>query len=166
MLALPGWSDVRITAAHRACLARGRLMRAVVQRVTGAHVDVDGETVGEIGTGLLVLVGVTHSDTTAEAHALARKVHGLRILRAERSLADTPGAGVLVVSQFTLYGDARKGRRPSWSAAAPASQAHPLVDAVAAQLRLLGAPVATGRFGADMRVHSVNDGPVTVLLEA
>jgi D-tyrosyl-tRNA(Tyr) deacylase len=165
MLALPGWSDVRITAAHRACLARGRLMRAVVQRVTGAHVDVDGETVGEIGTGLLVLVGVTHSDTTAEAHALARKVHGLRILRAERSVADTPEAAVLAVSQFTLYGDARKGRRPTWAAAAPGPVAEPLFDEFVAALRAAGATVQTGVFGADMRVDLTNDGPVTVLLE-
>ena len=140
-------------------------MRAVVQRVIGARVEVTGETVGEIGSGLLVLVGVTHDDTPTTAADLARKIHGLRILRAERSLADTPEAAVLVVSQFTLYGDTRKGRRPSWSAAAPAALAEPLVEAVAAQLRERGARVETGRFGADMQVELINDGPVTVLLE-
>jgi D-aminoacyl-tRNA deacylase len=140
-------------------------VRAVVQRVTSASVEVDGAVVGAIGTGLLVLVGVTHGDTPAEANALARKIHGLRILRGERSLADQPGAAALVVSQFTLYGDARKGRRPTWAAAAPGPVAEPLVDRVVAALRELGAPVATGIFGADMRVGLVNDGPVTVLLE-
>jgi D-tyrosyl-tRNA(Tyr) deacylase len=140
-------------------------MRAVVQRVTHARVEVDGATVGAIGTGLLVLVGVTHDDTVSSAQGLARKIHGLRILRDERSVADTPEAGVLIVSQFTLYGDTRKGRRPSWSAAAPGAVAEPLVEAVAAFLRELGANVQTGRFGADMRVESINDGPVTVLLE-
>lgn len=140
-------------------------MRAVVQRVTEASVTVDGAVVGEIGPGLLVLIGVTHGDTEAQAVALARKVHGLRILRDERSVADEAGAGVLAVSQFTLYGDARKGRRPTWAAAAPGPVAEPLVDAFVAELRVLGATVATGLFGADMRVHLVNDGPVTVLLE-
>lgn len=140
-------------------------MRAVVQRVSNAAVEVDGQTVGEIGTGLLVLVGVTHSDGPDQAHALARKVHGLRVLRDERSIADTPQAGALVVSQFTLYGDARKGRRPTWAAAAPGLQAEPLVDEVVRALRGLGATVATGIFGADMRVHLTNDGPITVLLE-
>jgi D-tyrosyl-tRNA(Tyr) deacylase len=114
---------------------------------------------------LLVLVGVTHGDTAASAAALARKIHGLRILRAEQSLADVPEPSVLLVSQFTLYGDTRKGRRPSWSAAAPGALAEPLVDTVAAQLRQLGVTVATGRFGADMQVESINDGPVTVLVE-
>lgn len=141
-------------------------MRAVVQRVTSASVDVDGERVAEIGLGLLVLLGVTHDDTRERASALARKVHGLRILRDERSVADTPEAAILVVSQFTLYGDARKGRRPTWAAAAPASVAEPLVAGFAAALRALGAAVQTGVFGADMRVGLVNDGPVTVLLEA
>jgi D-tyrosyl-tRNA(Tyr) deacylase len=140
-------------------------VRAVVQRVSRARVSVAGDTVGEIGAGLLVFVGVTHSDTVVQATALARKVHGLRVLRDERSVADTPEAGVLVVSQFTLYGDARKGRRPTWIAAASAATAAPLVDAVASTLRDLGVSVATGRFGADMQVELVNDGPITVLLE-
>ena len=140
-------------------------MRAVVQRVSSASVEVDGETVGAIGTGLLVLVGVTHTDVPAQAQALARKVHGLRVLRDERSIADTPDAGALVVSQFTLYGDARKGRRPTWAAAAPGSVAEPLVDEVVSALRDLGASVAAGIFGADMRVHLTNDGPITLVLE-
>ena len=140
-------------------------MRAVVQRVTRARVVVDGAEVGAIGTGLLVLVGVTHGDGPGTAAALARKIHGLRILRGEASVADRPDAGVLVVSQFTLYGDARKGRRPTWAAAAPGAVAEPLVDLVVAELRGLGATVATGVFGADMAVESVNDGPVTVLLD-
>jgi D-tyrosyl-tRNA(Tyr) deacylase len=141
-------------------------MRAVVQRVSQARVQVGRETVGEIGAGLLVLVGVTHTDTAEQAAWLARKVHGLRILRDERSVADSPDTGVLVVSQFTLYGDARKGRRPTWAAAAPGPLAEPLVEAFAAALRDLGAFVATGRFGADMQVELVNDGPITLLLEA
>jgi D-tyrosyl-tRNA(Tyr) deacylase len=141
-------------------------MRAVVQRVTSASVEVDGEVVGAIATGLLVLVGVTHSDTPEQSTALARKIHGLRIMREEQSLADLPDAGVLVVSQFTLYGDARKGRRPTWAAAAPGSVAEPLVAALVTGLRELGATVQTGVFGADMRVGLVNDGPVTVVLEA
>ncbi len=136
-----------------------------MQRVERAAVRVDGRTVGEIGTGLLVLVGVTHSDTGSDAAALARKVHGLRILRDERSVADVPEAGVLVVSQFTLFADTTKGRRPSWSAAAPAEVAEPLVDAFAAELHGLGVTVQTGLFGADMRVELINDGPVTLLLE-
>lgn len=140
-------------------------MRAVVQRVSRAAVEVDGETVGAIGTGLLVLVGVTHSDERAQAHALARKLHGLRILRDERSIADTPDAAALVVSQFTLYGDARTGRRPTWAAAAPGPVAQPLVDELVSALRDLGTFVATGIFGADMRVHLTNDGPITLLLE-
>lgn len=140
-------------------------MRAVVQRVSSASVEVDGDVVGAIGTGLLVLVGVTHGDTPGQAAALARKIHGLRILREEQSVADRPEAGVLVVSQFTLYGDTRKGRRPTWAAAAPGPVAEPLVDAVVEALRDLGATVRTGIFGADMRVGLVNDGPVTVLLE-
>ena len=141
-------------------------MRAVIQRVTEARVEVEGEIVGAIGTGLLVLIGVTHSDGPDQAAALARKVHGLRILRDERSVADTPDAGVLVVSQFTLYGDARKGRRPTWAAAAPGPVAEPLVGEFVTALRGLGTTVATGVFGADMRVTLVNDGPVTVLLES
>jgi D-tyrosyl-tRNA(Tyr) deacylase len=140
-------------------------VRAVIQRVSSASVEVGGEVVGEIGTGLLVLVGVTHSDTPATAVALARKVHGLRILRDELSVADLPDSGVLVVSQFTLYGDARKGRRPTWAAAAPGPMAAPLVDAVVEELRRIGTNVRTGVFGADMRVGLVNDGPITVLVE-
>jgi D-aminoacyl-tRNA deacylase len=138
-------------------------VKAVVQRVTRASVE--GETVGAIDVGLLVLVGVTHSDTEREAVTLARKVHKLRILRDEQSIADRPDAGILVVSQFTLYGDARKGRRPTWAAAAPGSVAEPLVEAFVATLREIGAAVRTGVFGADMRVELVNDGPITVLLE-
>lgn len=138
-----------------------------MQRVSRASVAVDGELVSAIGTGLLVLIGVTHTDTAAQASTLARKVHGLRILRAERSVADLPdSAEVLVVSQFTLYGDARKGRRPTWAAAAPGSVAEPLVADFVAALQELGTRVKTGVFGADMRVELVNDGPVTVLLEA
>jgi D-tyrosyl-tRNA(Tyr) deacylase len=140
-------------------------VRAVVQRVTRAGVKVDGAVVAEIGTGLVVLVGVSRSDDRAAASALARKLATLRILRAERSLADSPGAAALVVSQFTLYGDTRKGRRPSWNAAAPGELAEPLVEAVVADLRELGVAVRTGNFGADMQVELVNDGPVTVLLE-
>jgi D-tyrosyl-tRNA(Tyr) deacylase len=141
-------------------------VRVVVQRVTRASVAVDGAEVGAIDRpGLLVLVGVTHDDTPGVAAALARKVADLRILRGERSALDE-GAPVLVVSQFTLYADTRKGRRPSWSAAAPGPVAEPLVESFAAALRDLGLEVATGRFGADMAVSLVNDGPITLLLEA
>jgi D-tyrosyl-tRNA(Tyr) deacylase len=140
-------------------------MRAVVQRVSRASVAVDGAVVGRIGTGLLVLIGVTHDDTPERAIAMATKIANLRILRDEASLAEVPGAAVLVVSQFTLYGDARKGRRPTWAAAAPGSVAEPLVDSVAAALRAMGLTTQTGRFGADMSVELVNDGPFTVLLE-
>ncbi|WP_461032415.1 D-aminoacyl-tRNA deacylase [Streptomyces mayteni] len=140
-------------------------MRAVVQRVDGAAVEVAGETVGEIvGEGLCVLVGATHTDTAETAARLARKLWTLRVLEGEKSCSDV-GAPLLVVSQFTLYGDARKGRRPTWQAAAPGELAEPLVDAVVAELRALGATVATGRFGAKMRVSLTNDGPFTVLLE-
>jgi D-aminoacyl-tRNA deacylase len=146
-------------------------VRALVQRVSEAHVEVDGAVVGAIGTGLLVLVGVTHEDTVAVAEAVARKVYGLRILGgrhgvgSERSLADDPDSAVLVVSQFTLYGDGRKGRRPTWAAAAPGPVAEPLVDAVTDTLRSLGARVETGVFGADMRVRLINEGPMTLLIE-
>jgi D-aminoacyl-tRNA deacylase len=141
-------------------------VRLVVQRVTRASVTVDGRVVGRLDRpGLLVLVGVTHDDTADGAAALARKVADLRILRAERSALDER-APVLVVSQFTLYAATRKGRRPSWSAAAPGPVAEPLVDAFAAALRALGLEVATGLFGADMAVELVNDGPVTLILEA
>ncbi|WP_280332709.1 D-aminoacyl-tRNA deacylase [Nocardia wallacei] len=146
-------------------------MRVLVQRVTAAQVTVDGEVVGRIDPaaagaphGLLALVGVTHDDTPATAKTLADKLFRLRILDGERSAADL-AAPILVVSQFTLYADTAKGRRPSWSAAAPGAVAEPLVDAFAADLRALGATVATGRFGAHMRIELVNDGPVTILLE-
>ncbi|URM90851.1 D-aminoacyl-tRNA deacylase [Streptomyces sp. MRC013] len=140
-------------------------MRAVVQRVDGARVEVAGETVGEIvGEGLCVLVGVTHEDTPDEAARLARKLWGLRVLDGEKSCSDVD-APLLVVSQFTLYGDARKGRRPTWNAAAPGDVAEPLVDEVVARLREMGATVATGRFGARMRVSLTNDGPFTVIVD-
>lgn len=145
-------------------------MRAVVQRVSEASVVVDGEVVGSVGgpdagaDHLLVLLGITHDDTVQKADALARKVHGLRILHEEVSVADT-GGSVLVVSQFTLYGDTRRGRRPSWLAAARPEVAEPLVERVVAELRSLGAHVGTGRFRADMAVELVNDGPVTLLIE-
>ncbi len=144
-------------------------MRAVVQRVSEASVSVDGETVGRIGPGLCVLVGVTHDDDEPTARRLADKIWGLRIMDdpdgvMNRSVAETTGE-VLVVSQFTLYGDTRKGRRPGWSAAARPEQAEPLIEAVVEELGRLGATVATGRFRADMQVALVNDGPATVLLE-
>lgn len=141
-------------------------MRAVIQRVTRAAVTVDGAAVGAIqGPGLLVLLGVTHDDGPAQVQLMARKVAELRILRGEQAAVDA-GAPVLVVSQFTLYADTRKGRRPTWNAAAPRPVAEPLVDAVVAALRERGLEVATGAFGADMSVELVNDGPVTVLVEA
>jgi D-tyrosyl-tRNA(Tyr) deacylase len=139
-------------------------MRAVVQRVTRAQVEVDGRSVGEIGAGLAVLLGVTHDDDRDVARRLAAKIWTLRILRGEQSAADA-GAGILVVSQFTLYGDARKGRRPTWTAAAPGEVAEPLYDAFCAELRALGADVAEGVFGADMAVTLTNDGPTTLVLE-
>jgi D-tyrosyl-tRNA(Tyr) deacylase len=126
---------------------------------------VDGEVVGAIDrSGLVVLVGVTHDDTPTQATALAEKIYSLRILDGEKSCADT-GAPLLVISQFTLYADTRKGRRPSWSAAAPGPVAEPLVESFIEALRALGATVATGRFGADMKVSLVNDGPVTLILD-
>ena len=138
-------------------------MRAVVQRVSHASVTVDGEVVGRInGPGLMALVGVTHTDTAAEAARLAKKLWTLRILEDEQSCSDI-GAALLVVSQFTLYGDARKGRRPTWQAAAPGPVAEPLVDAVVKELRALGAEVATGVFGAQMSVALTNERPFTVL---
>ena len=145
-------------------------MRAVVSRVAWARVVADGELTGEIGAGLLVLVGVTHGDTEADAAWLAAKVAGLRVFDDDRgvmnrSLAET-GGGALVVSQFTLYGDARKGRRPSYLAAAPPPRAAPLVEAVAKALAGAGVPVAGGRFGAEMVVESAGDGPVTILLDS
>lgn len=141
-------------------------MRAVVQRVSRAAVRVDGAVVGAIdGPGLLVLVGATHHDGPDQIATMARKVAELRILQDEQSALDL-GAPVLVVSQFTLYADTRKGRRPSWSAAAPASVAEPLVQALVDALRGHGLPVQTGRFGAHMEVEMVGDGPVTLLLES
>jgi D-tyrosyl-tRNA(Tyr) deacylase len=140
-------------------------MRAVVTRCRSARVEVAGELVGELPRpGLLALVGVTHDDNDAEAAKLVRKIAELRILEGERSAVDLD-APVLVVSQFTLYGDARKGRRPSWSNAAPGQVSEPLIDEVVTGLRARGLHVETGRFGAMMRVHSDNDGPFTVLLD-
>ncbi|NUQ87647.1 MAG: D-tyrosyl-tRNA(Tyr) deacylase [Glycomyces artemisiae] len=139
-------------------------MRAVVQTVAEAEVTVDGASVGKIGEGLLVLVGVTHTDGDDEARWIAEKIWSLRIMEGERSASDNE-APILLVSQFTLYADTRKGRRPSWNAAAPGPVAEPLVEAVAARLRALGAHVETGKFGAMMRVSSVNVGPNTILLE-
>ena len=140
-------------------------MRVVLQRVAGASVTVDGSVVGRVdGEGLLALVGVTHDDGPEQVERLARKIADLRLLRGERSVLEA-GAGVLVVSQFTLYGDARKGRRPSWSAAAPGPVAEPLVEALCAALRTRGVRVETGVFGADMAVALVNDGPVTLVLD-
>jgi len=140
-------------------------MRAVVQRVTSASVTVAGEVVGAIDSpGLLVYLGVTHDDGPDEVAWMARKIRDVRILREERSASET-AAPVLVVSQFTLYGDARKGRRPTWAAAAPGPVSEPLYDAVCAELERLGTRVERGVFGAAMEVVSVNDGPFTVLLE-
>jgi D-tyrosyl-tRNA(Tyr) deacylase len=140
-------------------------MRAVLQRVTRASVAVDGEEVGAIDRpGLLALVGVTHDDGPEQVAAMARKISELRILRDERSVLDE-GAPVLVVSQFTLYADTRKGRRPSWNGAAPGDVAEPMVEAVVAALRGRGVEVATGRFGAMMEVSLVNDGPVTLVVD-
>jgi D-tyrosyl-tRNA(Tyr) deacylase len=146
-----------------------RAMRALVQRVTQARVTVAGERVGEIGSGLLVLVGVTHDDTPAIASRLADKVGNLRVFDdadgvMNRTLLDTGGAA-LVVSQFTLYGDTTRGRRPSWTAAAAPEVAEPLCAAFASGLHDAGVPVETGRFRADMQVALVNDGPVTLMLE-
>jgi len=140
-------------------------VRAVVSRVLSASVTVDEAVVGAIDSpGLLVLIGVTHNDDVRKARSLAGKVHELRILRDEQSAA-TVGAPILVVSQFTLYGSTTKGRRPSWSAAAPGSVAEPLVAEVIAELRRRGAVVSTGVFAATMAVTSVNDGPFTVIVE-
>lgn len=140
-------------------------MRAVASRVSSAAVTVDGAVVGELtGAGLLVLVGVTHTDTADTAARLAGKLHEMRLLRDEQSCAST-GAGLLVVSQFTLYGRTGRGRRPSWTDAAPGPVAAPLIDALVAELRRRGAPVATGVFGADMSVISANDGPFTIIVD-
>lgn len=147
-------------------------MRALVQRVTRASVTVGDEVTGAIGPGLCVLVGVTHADRPEEARALAAKVWNLRVFEGDDGRMDRPvgevgehGGEVLVVSQFTLYGDTRKGRRPSWIQAAAPEQAEPLIDLVCDELRSLGAAVATGRFRADMAVELVNDGPVTLMIE-
>jgi D-aminoacyl-tRNA deacylase len=144
-------------------------VRALVQRVTEARVRVDGEVVGEIGAGLCVLVGATHDDTDAHAAKLAAKVANLRVFDDDagvmnRSLLEAGGAA-LVVSQFTLYGDTARGRRPSWVAAARPEHAEPLVEQFVRELAALGVPIATGRFRADMQVALVNDGPVTLLVE-
>lgn len=142
-------------------------MRVLVQRVSSARVVVDGATVGEInpaGQGLLALVGITHTDSVDLVEKMAEKLWRLRILEDEKAAADV-AAPILVVSQFTLYANTVKGRRPSWNAAAPRPVAEPLIDRFADCLRALGAPVSTGEFGAQMQVELVNDGPVTVLLE-
>jgi D-tyrosyl-tRNA(Tyr) deacylase len=145
-------------------------MRAVVQRVRSARVLVEQEVVGEIGRGLLVLLGVTHSDTGAQAQWLADKITGLRIFedadgKMNLGVAEV-GGGVLVVSQFTLYGDCRKGRRPSFIEAAPPEIAIPLYEAFLTAVRAQGLPTASGRFGAMMQVELVNDGPVTLILDS
>ncbi len=141
-------------------------MRAVVQRVSQAAVTVDGAVVGAIDEpGLVVLLGVTHDDSAAIADRLAAKIWTLRILRDEKSCSDL-GAPLLVISQFTLYADTRKGRRPSWSAAAPGPVSEPLYDAFCASLERLGARVERGRFGASMSVDLTNDGPVTLVLDS
>jgi D-aminoacyl-tRNA deacylase len=145
-------------------------MRALVQRVSEARVAVDGRVEGEIGIGLVVLLGITHTDTAEQASYLAGKVAGLRIFedadgKMNRAVSDV-GGGVLVVSQFTLYGDCRKGRRPSFDAAARPDQAQVFYEAFVTDLRALGVPVATGVFQAHMQVALVNDGPVTLMLEA
>jgi D-tyrosyl-tRNA(Tyr) deacylase len=144
-------------------------VRAVVQRVTRADVTVDGSTVAAIGRGLCVLLAVTHDDDADRAHRMAEKLWHLRILADDAGVmnrsASEIGAPILVVSQFTLYGDTARGRRPSWLAAARPQQAEPLVEAVVEELRALGASVATGRFGADMQLALVNDGPVTLIVD-
>lgn len=155
-------------------------MRAVLQRARDASVTVDGAVVGAFtGPGVVALIGVTHTDTPAIAARLAEKIHGLRIFEAHHAPPDVclpPGSArelsagdlhlpVLVISQFTLYADTRKGRRPTWDNAAPGDVAAPLVDAVADGLRALGTDVSTGVFGADMQVHLVNDGPITIILD-
>ena len=140
-------------------------MRAVIQRASAASVRVDGQVVGALqGPGLCIFLGVTHDDTEDTAQRMAVKIHELRILRDERSAADID-APLLVISQFTVYGDARKGRRPTWTAAAPGNVAEPLVEHVVQALRARGARVETGRFGADMQVDLENDGPVTFWVE-
>ena len=140
-------------------------MRAVIQRALSASVTVDGDVVGAFdGPGLVVLLGVTHDDGTPPVEWMARKIWGLRILRDEQSASDVD-APLLVISQFTLYGDARKGRRPTWNAAAPGPVSEPVYEQVCTALEALGAKVSRGRFGADMQVELVNDGPVTLVLD-
>jgi D-tyrosyl-tRNA(Tyr) deacylase len=140
-------------------------VRAVVQRVSQASVTVGQRVVGAFcEPGLLVLVGITHEDTPDKAAKLAAKLWGLRVLEGEKSCSDV-AAPLLVISQFTLYADTRKGRRPTWQAAAPGPVAEPLVDALVSSLRALGARVETGIFGADMKVSLINDGPVTIIVE-
>jgi D-tyrosyl-tRNA(Tyr) deacylase len=153
------------SAARPGLVRECRLVRAVIQRASAASVTVGGEVVGRLpAAGLVVLLGVTHADTAATAAALARKIYHLRILADERSCAEL-AAPLLVISQFTLYADTSKGRRPSWQAAAPGLVAEPLIVAFAATLRELGASVQTGVFGASMQLELVNDGPVTLILE-
>ena len=144
-------------------------MKAVVTRVNSASVCIDGALHGQIGRGFLILLGIGPDDTPALCRKLAEKILGLRVFRDEknkmnRSLADV-GGSVLVVSQFTLYADTTKGKRPTWDAAAPGHVAEPLIDAFTDELKALGAPIATGRFGADMQVTLTNDGPITIMLE-
>lgn len=141
-------------------------MRAVVQRVSRAEVRVDDRVVGRLdGPGLVVLLGVAHEDTADDAERLAAKIVRLRIMAGEQSVDET-GGGILAISQFTLYADTRKGRRPSWGAAAPGPIAEPLYDAFCAAVERAGVPVARGIFGADMAVELVNDGPVTIVLDS
>jgi D-tyrosyl-tRNA(Tyr) deacylase len=152
-------------------------VRAIVQRASGASVTVDGQVVSSfVGPGLVVLVGVTHADTPAHAARLAAKIHELRIFDPGHAAGEVPegrrelsaaelGLPLIVVSQFTLYGDTRKGRRPTWTAAAPGPVAEPLVEAVVAELRARGATVGRGVFGADMKVALVNDGPITLVID-
>ena len=167
LLDVPHLAGVRPGERRHCRVATSATVRVLVQRVTSARVVVDGEVVGSIEParhGLLALVGVTHTDDGEVARKMAEKLWQLRILDGEASAADV-GAPILVVSQFTLYADTRKGRRPSWNGAAPGPVAEPLVEGFAAALEGLGATVGRGVFGADMRVELVNDGPVTVLLE-
>ena len=142
------------------------LMRAVLQRVTSASVTVDSQVIGSFDEpGLVVLLGVTHDDNASDVEWMVRKIRDLRIMADEKSVADL-GAPVLVISQFTLYGDARKGRRPTWLAAAPGEISEPMYDAVCAGLEAAGTRVERGSFGADMAVALVNDGPMTLVLES
>jgi D-tyrosyl-tRNA(Tyr) deacylase len=140
-------------------------MRAVLQRVRRASVSVEGEILAEFDEpGLVVLVGITHEDGPEQVTWMARKIRDLRLLHGERSVAEA-GAPVLVISQFTLYGEARKGRRPTWAAAAPGEISEPLYEQLCAELERAGTRVGRGRFGADMAVELVNDGPVTLILD-